>query len=210
MSWRCCGWWSIPPVVRPRCGCSPVRAGGSGRETSPPCGSGPPNLTSRVPASTAPQRGSSPRSPPTPIPPAWPMRSAIPGPRNGTHPWGMRASSRWAANCPFYVHIWAIRCQIWWPRSGGFSVSTPRPGPPARRPRGGAAPNTWTPSVMWWPSSPSAPTAHRPACWPIWTLLPISRTGSLRPRWLSPPTGSRSSPCTPPRAWNGISSRYRT
>ena len=56
--WRCCGWSPTRPPVRPRCGCSPGRAGGSAPATSPRCGGAPSNSTAsrcRAPASTAEQ-----------------------------------------------------------------------------------------------------------------------------------------------------------
>ncbi len=76
--WRCCVWSPTPPRARPRCGCSPVRGGGSEPAISRRCGgvrSTSMTARRRVPAR---RRNGSPRRPARGrTPPVWSTRSPI-------------------------------------------------------------------------------------------------------------------------------------
>ena len=220
--WPCCGWSPTRRPARRRCGCWPVRDGGSVAGISPRCGGARWRLAGEQRRARRPRPSRSRWRPvPTPTPRVWPTRSATPA----------RPSSYSAAG---YRRISALAGEMQRaarpPRS--FPARPGRRGAPragrrlrspgrstAALPRAGPAPSISTRSPTWSPATPNAqPPASRTclrrrrcwACWPTWTRPRWSRTVCRRPSWRSPGTGSRCSPCMPPKVWSGRWWRWRT
>ena len=136
----------------------------------------------------------------------WPIRAH----RRPIRSRAMRVSRHWPRSWRGCAASWPTRSPIWPPRCAGSWVSMPRCVRPDRSTPTAPAPNISTASPMSSRATPSAPIPIWPACWP--TSMPPRwwRTGCRPPRWVWPPGGCRSSPCTPPKAWSGRSWRSRT